>query len=87
MVYSKIINENLPKALYKISNKIINKGRGCWLYDIDGNKILDFTSGIGVTSLGHNNKEVINTVKLQISETFKFLENWLKSVTNKNCTR
>ena len=66
MVYSKIINENLPKALYKISNKIINKGRGCWLYDIDGNKILDFTSGIGVTSLGHNNKEVINTVKLQL---------------------
>lgn len=66
MSYSKIISNNLPNAIYKISNKIINKGRGCWLYDIYDNKMLDFTSGIGVTSLGHNNIEVINAVKKQL---------------------
>ncbi|BFH73786.1 acetyl ornithine aminotransferase family protein [Sulfurisphaera javensis] len=36
--------ENLPL--------VIDHGEGVWLYDIDGNKYLDFTSGIGVNNLG-----------------------------------
>ncbi|MBB5254846.1 acetyl ornithine aminotransferase family protein [Sulfurisphaera ohwakuensis] len=31
---------------------VIDHGEGVWIYDVDGNKYLDFTSGIGVNNLG-----------------------------------
>ncbi|WP_108670067.1 acetylornithine transaminase [Peribacillus acanthi] len=42
------------------------KGLGCWLQSEDGKEYLDFTSGIGVTSLGHCNPEVGKAVKYQL---------------------
>lgn len=33
------------------------KGNGCMLYDDNGNEYIDFTSGIGVNSLGYCNTE------------------------------
>ena len=35
----------------------IDHGEGATLYDFDGNKYIDFTSGIGVTSLGTGNEK------------------------------
>jgi len=35
------------------------KGDGVYLFDKEGNKFLDFLSGIAVTGLGHNNKELV----------------------------
>jgi len=32
---------------------VIERGEGVWLYDVDGNKYLDFTSGIGVCNIGY----------------------------------
>lgn len=66
MKYSKIISNNLPNAISKISSRVIKRGEGTWLYDIYNNKILDFTSGIGVTSLGHSNLEIIDSVKKEL---------------------
>ena len=31
---------------------VIERGEGLWLYDVDGNRYLDFTSGIGVNNIG-----------------------------------
>ncbi len=31
---------------------VIERGEGVWLYDVDGNRYLDFTSGIGVNNVG-----------------------------------
>lgn len=31
---------------------VIDRGEGVWIYDLEGNKFLDFTSGIGVNNLG-----------------------------------
>ena len=31
---------------------VVERGEGVWIYDVDGNKYLDFTSGIAVCSLG-----------------------------------
>lgn len=31
---------------------VIDRGEGVWVYDIEGNRFLDFTSGIGVNNLG-----------------------------------
>ncbi|MGB9828201.1 MAG: aspartate aminotransferase family protein [Thermosphaera sp.] len=46
----------------------IVKGRNALLYDINGKEYVDFTSGIGVTSLGHANPELVKTVTEQLEK-------------------
>jgi len=38
------------------------KGKGCWLWDIEGKKYLDFTTGIAVTNLGHSHPAVVKAI-------------------------
>ncbi|MBE6072118.1 MAG: aspartate aminotransferase family protein [Clostridium butyricum] len=45
---------------------VITHGEGVYLYDKDNNKYLDFTSGIGVNSLGYGNKKWIEATTNQI---------------------
>jgi 4-aminobutyrate aminotransferase len=41
------------------------RGEGSWLIDVDGNRYLDMTSGIAVTSVGHCNAEVVAAIEQQ----------------------
>jgi len=68
MNYAPIIQKNLVPSIYKISNRIVTRGSGSWLYDIDNTKILDFTSGIGVVSLGHCHPEITSAIKPQLDK-------------------
>jgi len=43
----------------------IAKGEGCWLFDMNGRRYLDFLSGIAVCSLGHANKNVVEGLSKQ----------------------
>ena len=43
----------------------VKEGKGSWLWDYEGNKYLDLTTGIAVTNLGHSNPELIETIKNQ----------------------
>ena len=45
---------------------VISHGEGVYLYDKDGNKYLDLTSGIGVNSLGYGNPKWIEATTNQI---------------------
>lgn len=45
---------------------VITHGEGVYLYDKDENKYLDFTSGIGVSSLGYGNKKWIEATTAQL---------------------
>lgn len=47
---------------------VLDKGDGVYLYDINGNKYLDFTSGIAVFALGYNNKDYNDALKNQIDK-------------------
>lgn len=47
---------------------VLDKGDGVYLYDVDGNKYLDFTSGIAVYALGYNNKDFNDTLKKQVDK-------------------
>lgn len=44
------------------------KGQGSWLWDDQGNRYLDFMSGLAVTSLGHAPEKVKAKVKAQLDE-------------------
>lgn len=43
----------------------LDHGVGATLWDVDGNKYIDMNSGIGVNSLGHGNKKLIQAVTEQ----------------------
>lgn len=43
----------------------IKEGKGSWVWDNDGNKYLDFTTGIAVTNLGHNHSALTAVIKNQ----------------------
>jgi len=42
------------------------KGENATLFDVDGKKYIDFTSGIGVVSVGHANKRVADAICEQV---------------------
>ena len=44
------------------------KGEGSWLYDIEGKKYLDYTSGIAVNLLGHNYAPLVKAISEQASK-------------------
>ena len=33
---------------------VMDRGEGCWVWDLDNNKYLDFVGGIAVNGLGHH---------------------------------
>jgi 4-aminobutyrate aminotransferase len=42
---------------------VMARGRGVEAWDVDGNRFLDFMSGIGVASTGHAHPEVVQAIK------------------------
>ncbi|HTL46698.1 MAG TPA: acetyl ornithine aminotransferase family protein [Verrucomicrobiae bacterium] len=44
---------------------VADKGRGMWITDTDGNRFLDFTAGIAVTSTGHCHPRVVKALQKQ----------------------
>ena len=42
---------------------VMSKGRGAEVWDVDGNRYLDFMSGIGVCSTGHAHPQVVQAIK------------------------
>ena len=46
---------------------VLKRGKGCWVYDLNGRRYLDLISGIGVNSLGHAHPRIMRVMKDQIS--------------------
>jgi len=44
---------------------VLDHGDGAWLWDLEGNKYLDFISGIGVNALGHNHPRITRVIQDQ----------------------
>mgnify|MGYP001359660027 FL=1 len=50
----------LPMALVE--------GSGSWVWDSEGNKYLDFVTGLAVTSLGHSHPEIVAVIREQAAK-------------------
>lgn len=48
--------------------RVIVKGQGCYLYDADGNKILDMFPGWAVSAIGHCHPKVVEALRKQAGE-------------------
>ena len=44
---------------------VIARGRGCWVYDTQGRRYLDFLSGLGVNALGHAHPRIVKVIREQ----------------------
>jgi len=44
------------------------KGKGCLLWDEQGNEYIDFVSGLGVNNIGHSHPFVVDAIKRQAEE-------------------
>jgi len=56
--------ENLPL--------VPERGEGVYIYDVDGRKYLDFSSGFAVVSLGHANPKIAEAVSRQAAKLIHF---------------
>ncbi|MFD4197996.1 MULTISPECIES: aspartate aminotransferase family protein [Amycolatopsis] len=58
----------LSPLLKQATPVVVEHGEGAYLYDVDGNRHLDFTAGIGVTSTGHCHPKVVKAAQEQIGK-------------------
>ncbi len=47
---------------------VLERGKGVFVYDIEGKKYLDFVSGIGVNALGHAHPRIVKTIREQAAK-------------------
>lgn len=52
---------------YVPQDMVLERGQGCYLFDMSGRKYVDFTAGIAVNCLGHNHKGVVDVISKQAS--------------------
>jgi putrescine---pyruvate transaminase len=57
-----------PAAMKKSRPDIIARGEGCWVWDIDGHKMLDGVAGLWSSNLGHSCREVRDAIVAQLDE-------------------
>jgi len=55
----------LASVLPRVHDIVAARGEGSWLFDVDGRRWLDLTSGIGVTATGHCHPDVVAAVEAQ----------------------
>lgn len=62
------INERAPFMVptYVRPAPMMMKGQGCYLWDMENRRYLDFTSGIAVNSLGHCDPEIAKIIAEQV---------------------
>ncbi len=60
--------ENLSPVWARAFDIELDHGEGIYLYDTQGNKYMDFTSGIGVTNTGHAHPRIVKAIQNQAAK-------------------
>lgn len=75
---SAVISPSYPRGI----PLVMDHGKGCEVWDVDGNRFLDFAAGIAVNSTGHSHPKVVKAIQdqaekfLHISSDF-YHEQWV----------
>jgi 4-aminobutyrate aminotransferase len=56
----------------KTSPVVAASGEGVWITDVDGNRLLDFASGVGVQAVGYSHPDVVRAVREQVGRLTHF---------------
>src|SRR5215207_361213 len=65
----------VPAVWGRITNVIVDRGEGSWLITTDGERYLDYSSGIGVTNTGHAHPRVVAAVQAQAAKILHAQQN------------
>ncbi|MCB4364183.1 aminotransferase class III-fold pyridoxal phosphate-dependent enzyme [Hydrogenophaga taeniospiralis] len=57
-----------PAAMKKTKPDIVARGEGCWIWDVDGHKLLDGVGGLWASNLGHSATAVRDAIVAQLDE-------------------
>ena len=58
---AKVISPSLTREY----SFVFKKAHGCYVWDVDGRKYLDFAGGVAVMTVGHTNPEVMAAIRKQ----------------------
>ena len=47
---------------------VLSRGKGVFVYDIEGNRYLDFVAGLGVNALGHAHPRIVKAIREQAAK-------------------
>jgi len=53
---------------YTRQKVVIERGEGCYVYDVDGKRYLDLVAGIATVSIGHCNTQLVERLKEQLEK-------------------
>ncbi|MDQ7744753.1 aminotransferase class III-fold pyridoxal phosphate-dependent enzyme [Hydrogenophaga pseudoflava] len=57
-----------PAAMKKAKPDIVARGEGCWIWDVDGHRMLDGVGGLWASNLGHSATAVRDAIVAQLDE-------------------
>ncbi|MDP9365707.1 MAG: aminotransferase class III-fold pyridoxal phosphate-dependent enzyme [Chloroflexota bacterium] len=58
----------LPRVLGRYSPVVVDRGAGLYVWDLEGERYADFTSGIGVVNTGHCHPRVVRAIQEQAAK-------------------
>ena len=65
----------VPPLWGRITNLVVERGEGSWLITREGERYLDYSSGIGVTNTGHAHPRVVAAVQAQAAKILHAQQN------------
>lgn len=60
--------QHVARGVSRLTQHVLKKGAGSWVWNDQGQKILDLTCGIGVTNLGHVHPRVSQAAHEQVDQ-------------------
>ena len=66
---------------YRPGPFVLERGRGCELWDVEGKRYLDLSAGVAVCSVGHVHPKYVQAVSEQVA-TLGHVSNWFYNARN-----
>ncbi|MBS3794799.1 MAG: aspartate aminotransferase family protein [Candidatus Thorarchaeota archaeon] len=66
--FVKMAEKYVPKGLYTVTPAFISESRGAIIEDLDGNRYIDFATGIASLNVGHRPPKVMEAIQKQLDK-------------------
>jgi len=67
----------IPRVVGRYSPVVVDRGEGIYVYDLDGTRYMDMTSGIAVVNTGHCHPRVVEAIRKQAGKIIHAQQNIL----------
>jgi len=67
----------IPRVVGRYSPMVVDRAEGIYVWDVDGKRYMDFTSGIAVVNTGHCHPRVVQAIQEQAAKIIHAQQNIL----------